>query len=110
MPGTKAARLPAVIGGVGEDGADEWHQPRLFAETALPLLEAVAEILLEHWIVEGGLNVLVVLRLDRAVYALPFRKGDPDVLRLLQFVVASALLARSSARSDADQVDRAMAR
>src|SRR3954467_14307214 len=105
MPGTEAARLPAVIGGVGKDRADEWHQPCLFAETPLPLLEAVAEILLENRIVEEGLNVLVVLWLDRAVYAMSFRKADPDVLCLLQFIVPSALLARSSAWSDADQID-----
>src|SRR5438067_11945235 len=109
MPGTKAARLPAVIGGVGKDGADEWHQPRLLAETALALLEAVAEILLGHWMVEEGLDVLVVLRLNRAVYAMSFQKADPDVLRLFQFVVAPALLARGRAWSDTDQVDRAMA-
>ncbi len=61
-------------------------------------------------IVEERLDIFVVVRLDRAVDAVPFGKADPDVLRLFQFVVAPALLAGGGARPDADQVDRAVAR
>ena len=59
---------------------------------------------------EKCLDVLVVLRLDRAVHAVALRKADPDVLRLFQLVVAAALLAGRGARADADQVDGAVAR
>ena len=45
MPDADAARLAAVIRRVGKDVADQRQQPRLLAQPALALVEAVAEIL-----------------------------------------------------------------
>ena len=70
----------------------------------------MTEVLLEHGLIEEGLDVFVVLGLDRAVDAVAFGKADPDMLRLLQLVVAAPLLSGSCAGADTDEIDGAMAR
>ena len=44
------------------------------------------------------------------MYAVARGKTDPDVLRLLHFVVPTPFLARSGAGTDADEIDRSMTR
>src|SRR6202161_1832431 len=106
MPGAEPARLPAVIGGVWKYRADERKQFGLIPKPSLSLHKAMPEIFLKHRVVEERFNILVRIGLDGAVHAVTGGETDPDVLRLFQFIVAAALLAGGSARSDADQVDR----
>ena len=111
MPHADAARLAAVIRRVGKDVAGERQQPRLLAQPALPFLEAVAEVFVDDRdTARSDGSYSHRRRHQHAVHAVAGGMADPDVLALVVFVVAPALLAALRAGADADHVDRAVRR